>query len=48
MREDELAYAKIQAMNQMIRTCKSKSEVDELLQLVPKMGEYVRLPNERS
>lgn len=46
MRTDEIAGLKIKALNSLIRSCRSKEEVDELLKIVPLLAEYVRLPGE--
>lgn len=42
---DHAAYDKIKSLVTLIRSCRTRAEVHELLSLVPMMGEYVRLPN---
>jgi exonuclease V gamma subunit len=44
-RTNEIAYQKVTALVALLRLCKSKAEVNELFELAPMTGDYIKLPD---
>jgi hypothetical protein len=46
MTDSEIAYNKVKALERIVEACESKSDVNELLRILPELGMYQRLPDE--